>query len=160
MDQTALKAPGRIVLGVAAVIWNDRGDVLLIRRAKEPRKGQWSLPGGKLEFGETLIEGVQREVREETELEVEILGLIDVAETIRDASVGAADDHFVLIDYGARVISGTAVAASDAAEARWFALEELDTLPLWSEMRRIIALSAERHRGRAAAKSSRPHGTE
>jgi 8-oxo-dGTP diphosphatase len=158
MDETALKAPDRIVLGVAAVIWNDRGEVLLIRRAKEPRKGQWSLPGGKLEFGETLIDGVQREVREETGLEVEILGLIDVAETIRDTSVGAADDHFVLIDYGARVISGTAEAASDAAEARWFTLEELDTLPLWSEMRRIIALSAERHRGKATAKSSRPHG--
>ncbi len=111
MDGHAPKMPGRIVLGVAAVIWNAEGDVLLIRRAKEPRKGQWSLPGGKLEFGETLIEGVRREVREETGLEVEILGLVDVAETIRDASVGAADDHFVLIDYGARVISGTAEAA-------------------------------------------------
>jgi ADP-ribose pyrophosphatase YjhB (NUDIX family) len=141
--------PGRIVLGVAAVIWNAEGNMLLIRRAKEPRKGQWSLPGGKLEFGETLIEGVRREVREETGLEVEILGLVDVAETIRDASVGAADDHFVLIDYGARVISGTAEAASDAAEARWFSVEELDALPVWSEMRRIIALSAERHRGMA-----------
>lgn len=149
MDETSLKIEGRIVLGVAAVIWNGRGDVLLIRRAKEPRKGQWSLPGGKLEFGETLIEGVRREVREETGLEVEILGLIDVAETIRDAEAGAANDHFVLIDYSARVISGTAVAASDAAEARWFALAELDALPLWSEMRRIIALSAERQRGMA-----------
>lgn len=149
MDQSPAKMPGRIVLGVAAVIWDAQGNVLLIRRAKEPRKGQWSLPGGKLEFGETLIEGVRREVREETGLEVEILGLVDVAETIRDASVGAADDHFVLIDYGARVISGTAVAASDAAEARWFSVEELDALPLWSEMRRIIALSAERHRGMA-----------
>jgi 8-oxo-dGTP diphosphatase len=143
--------PGRIVLGVATVIWNGRGDVLLIRRAKEPRKGQWSLPGGKLEFGETLIEGVRREVREETGLEVEILGLIDVAETIRDVEAGAANDHFVLIDYSARVISGTAEAASDAAEARWFTLDELDALPLWSEMRRIIALSAERHREIAIA---------
>jgi 8-oxo-dGTP diphosphatase len=155
MDETSPKmpgqAPGRIVLGVAAVIWNGRGDVLLIRRAKEPRKGQWSLPGGKLEFGETLIEGVRREVREETGLEVEILGLIDVAETIRDVEAGAANDHFVLIDYSARVISGTAKAASDAAEARWFTRDELDALPLWSEMHRIIALSAERHRGIAIA---------
>ena len=149
MDPFPFKPTGRIVLGVAAVIWNDQGCVLLIRRAKEPRKGQWSLPGGRLEFGETLIEGVRREVREETGLEVEILGLIDVAETIRDAEAGAANDHFVLIDYSARVISGTAVAASDAAEARWFALAELDALPLWSEMRRIIALSAERQRGMA-----------
>jgi 8-oxo-dGTP diphosphatase len=149
MDPSPSKLTGRIVLGVAAVIWNDQGCVLLIRRAKEPRKGQWSLPGGKLEFGETLTEGLLREVREETGLEVEILGLVDVAETIRDAAVGAADDHFVLIDYGARVISGTAVAASDAADARWFSLDEIDALPLWSEMRRIIALSAERHRAMA-----------
>ena len=149
MVEVTPQSLGRIVLGVAAVIWNDRGEVLLIRRAKEPRKGQWSLPGGKVEFGETLIEGVRREVCEETGLEVEILGLIDVAETIRDAEAGAANDHFVLIDYGARVISGTAVAASDAAETRWFAMDALDALLLWSEMRRIIALSAERHRGMA-----------
>jgi 8-oxo-dGTP diphosphatase len=149
MDPSPSKLTGRIVLGVAAVIWNDQGCVLLIRRAKEPRKGQWSLPGGKLEFGETLTEGLLREVREETGLEVEILGHVDEAETIRDAAVGAADDHFVLIDYGARVISGTAVAASDAADARWFSLDEIDALPLWSEMRRIIALSAERHRAMA-----------
>src|SRR5580658_8022146 len=151
MDETTPRIPARIALGVAAVIWNGQGDVLLIRRAKEPRKGQWSLPGGKLEFGETLIEGVLREVREETGLEVEILGLVDVAETIRDAEAGAANDHFVLIDYSARVISGNAEAASDAAEARWFTLDELDTLPLWSEMRRIIALSAERHRATATS---------
>jgi ADP-ribose pyrophosphatase YjhB (NUDIX family) len=149
MNEVPPKNPGRIVLGVAAVIWNARGDVLLIRRGKEPRKGQWSLPGGKLEFGESLVEGVLREVREETGLEVEILGLVDVAETIRDAAAGAAEDHFVLIDYSARVISGTAEAASDAADARWFTLEELDALSLWSEMRRIIALSAERHRQKA-----------
>jgi ADP-ribose pyrophosphatase YjhB (NUDIX family) len=149
MDGQSPKLPGRIVLGVAAVIWNAQGCVLLIRRAKEPRKGQWSLPGGKLEFGETLVDGVRREVREETGLEVEILGLVDVAETIRDAEAGAADDHFVLIAYGARVVSGIAQAASDAAKARWFTLDELDALPLWSEMRRIIALSAARHRAMA-----------
>ncbi len=151
MNGDSPKIPGRIVLAVAAVIWNGRGDVLLIRRSEEPRKGQWSLPGGKVEFGETLAAAVLREVREETGLEVEILGLVDVAETIRDASVGAADDHFVLIDYGVRVVSGTAAAASDAAEARWFTLDELDALPLWSEMHRIIALSAERHRGMATS---------
>jgi 8-oxo-dGTP diphosphatase len=150
MDANPSKIPGRIVVGVAAVIWNDLGQVLLIRRAKAPRKGEWSLPGGKVEFGETLTAAVHREVREETGLEVEILGLVDVAETIRDAAAGAPDDHFVLIDFGARVVSGTAQAASDAADARWFDMEELAALPLWSEMRRIIALSAKRHRGGAA----------
>ena len=149
MDANPSKIPGRIVVGVAAVIWNDLGQVLLIRRAKAPRKGEWSLPGGKVEFGETLTAAVHREVREETGLEVEILGLVDVAETIRDAAAGAPDDHFVLIDFAARVVSGTAQAASDAADARWFDMEELAGLPLWSEMRRIIALSAKRHRGGA-----------
>jgi len=146
MERDSPPAQGRIVIGVAAVIWNGDGRVLLIRRAKAPRKGEWSLPGGKVEFGESLHAAVLREVREETGLEVEILGLVDVAEAIRDAAAGAADDHFVLIDYGARVVSGTAQAASDAAEARWFSVAELDSLPLWSEMRRIIALCAERHR--------------
>jgi 8-oxo-dGTP diphosphatase len=133
-------------VGCGAAILRD-GRLLLVKRLKAPEAGHWSLPGGKVEFGETLTAAVLREVREETGLEVEILGLVDVAETIRDAAAGAADDHFVLIDFGARVVSGTAQAASDAADARWFDIEELAALPLWSEMRRIIALSAKRHRG-------------
>ena len=130
------------VLGVAAVIWNDRQEVLLIRRTKEPRKGQWSLPGGKVEFGEELEDAVRREVREETGLEIALLGLAGVAETMLDASVGAADVHFVLIDYSARVVSGEAVAASDAADATWFSRTTIRDLPLWDETKRIIAQSA------------------
>jgi 8-oxo-dGTP diphosphatase len=130
------------VLGVAAVVWNDAREVLLIRRTKEPRKGQWSLPGGKVEFGESIEDAVRREVREETGLEIALLGLAGVAETVLDASAGAADTHFVLIDYSARVVSGEAVAASDAADATWFSTEAIEKLPLWEETRRIIAQSA------------------
>ena len=134
--------PPKPVLGVAAVIWNDRQEVLLIRRTKEPRKGQWSLPGGKVEFGEGLEDAVHREVREETGLEIALLGLAGVAETFLDASVGAADLHFVLVDYSARVVSGEAKAASDAADATWFGRAEIDDLPLWNETKRMIAKSA------------------
>jgi len=136
-----LPAP-KPVLGVAAVIWNDQREVLLIRRTKEPRKGQWSLPGGKVEFGESLENAVRREVQEETGLEIALLGLAGIAETMLDASVGAADLHFVLIDYSARVVSGEAVAASDAADATWFSLEAIEELPLWDETKRIVAQSA------------------
>lgn len=139
MGDTPLQKP---VLGVAAVIWNDRREVLLIRRTKEPRKGQWSLPGGKVEFGESLENAARREVREETGLEIALLGVAGIAETFLDASVGAADVHFVLIDYSARVVSGEAVAASDAADATWFTLAAIEALPLWDETKRIIAQSA------------------
>lgn len=130
------------VLAVAAVIWNDQREVLLIRRTKEPRKGQWSLPGGKVEFGESIEDAARREVLEETGLTVALLGVAGIAETILDASAGAADVHFVLIDYSARVVSGEAKAASDAADATWFTREAITDLPLWDETKRIIAQSA------------------
>ncbi|HLY05596.1 MAG TPA: NUDIX hydrolase [Rhizomicrobium sp.] len=135
------KTGANIVLGVGAVVWNEREEVLLIRRRNPPRRNEWSMPGGKVEFGETLRAALAREVREETGLEIEIAGLIDVAELVRDARAGAEDAHYVLVDYCARARSGEPIAASDASEARWFSLAEIDALALWSETRRIIAES-------------------
>ncbi len=129
------------VVAVAAIIWNAQREVLLIRRSKEPRKGQWSLPGGKVEFGETLHAAVHREVREETGLEIEIIALAETLETMLDETAGAPYAHYVLIDYSTRAVSGTAKAASDAADARWFTMTELAQTPIWDEMRRVIALS-------------------
>ena len=137
--------PGQIVLGVGAVVWNDEGAVLLIRRSKPPRLGEWSLPGGKVEFGETLRAALLREVREETGLDVQIVDLLDTAEIILDAEAGAACAHFVLVDFTVRAVSGTLAAGSDAADARWFSLDAIAKLHLWSETRRVIERSAEIH---------------
>ena len=139
------KADGKgIIVGVGAVIWNDRREVLLIRRMNPPLQSEWSLPGGKVEFGETLRTALHREVREETGLEVEILGLVDVVELIQDDDAAARNKHYVLVDFCARAHAGKAVAGSDAAEARWFTLPEIEALSLWSETRRIIHESENR----------------
>ncbi|MGH6888593.1 MAG: NUDIX hydrolase [Rhizomicrobium sp.] len=124
-----------IVIGVGGVVWNNRGEVLLVRRANPPRQHEWSLPGGKVEFGETLHSALAREVQEETGLAIQIVGLVEVAELIEEA-------HYVLIDFTARSFSGDPHAGSDASEARWFAIREIPRLALWSETVRVIELSA------------------
>jgi len=137
---TAENSGARIVIGVGAVIWNALGEVLLIRRANPPKQHEWSLPGGKVEFGEPLRTALLREIREETALEIEIVGLIDVAELV--PAPGETGNHYVLVDFTARALASEPVAATDALEARWFSLGEIAILPLWSETRRVIALSA------------------
>ena len=116
-----------------------RGDsVLLIRRGTPPRLGEWSLPGGRIEPGERAVDAALRELREETGVEAEITGLIDVV----DGIFPEAGRHYVLIDYAARWVSGEPVAGDDALEARFVALDEIESLIEWSETRRIIRLAA------------------
>ena len=88
-------APAHIspTIGVGAVIWNKNHELVLIRRGKEPRRGEWSIPGGRLEWGETLHDALLREVREETGLIVEIGGLIEVVDAISRNSAGEATRH-------------------------------------------------------------------
>lgn len=116
-----------------------RGDeVLLIRRGTPPRQGEWSLPGGRIEAGERTVDAALRELREETGVEAEITGLIDVV----DGVFPEAGRHYVLIDYAARWISGEPVAGDDAVEARFVALDQVAALVAWTETHRIIALAA------------------
>jgi 8-oxo-dGTP diphosphatase len=126
------------VVGVGAVITNDRGEVVLIRRGGPPRAGQWSIPGGKLEWGERVTDAVQREIREETGLVIAIERLIDVVDLITRDDAGHILRHYVLIDFKAVHAGGELFAGSDAAEARWVHPSLLDDYALWAETRRVI----------------------
>ncbi len=112
-------------------------EVLLIRRGKAPRLGQWSIPGGRMEFGETVQAAALRELKEETGIEAEILGLVDVVDSL-DA---AADWHGVLVDYAARWTAGEPVAGDDAAQARFLPLDQALAKVDWNETRRVITLA-------------------
>ena len=105
------------LVGVGAVVV-DEGRVLLVRRGREPLKGQWSLPGGMLELGESLTAGVAREVLEETGLTVEPLELIELLDRIHHQQERVRF-HYVIADYLCRVTGGTLQAGSDADDVRW-----------------------------------------
>jgi ADP-ribose pyrophosphatase YjhB (NUDIX family) len=122
------KYPDRPVLGVGALIFDAQNRILLAQRGGEPLKGWWSLPGGVLETGETLVEGVRREVLEETGLLVEPVRLFEVFERIMRDDEGRAEYHYVLMDYICRVTGGTLAPADDCADVRWVCREELSSL--------------------------------
>ena len=132
--------PGRErvpLIGAAAIVW--RGDeVLLIRRGRAPLKGQWSVPGGRQRWGETVRACALRELKEETGIEAEILGLIDVVDAIYRDGPDEIEYHYTFIDFAARATAGTLRAGDDADEAAWHAAETLGGLGLWGETLRVI----------------------
>jgi len=140
--------PERPIVGVGGVVIED-GRALLIRRGNEPLLGQWSIPGGTLELGETLVEGTVRELQEETGLAVRVLEMIEVFERInfgRGADVGPASAeekrrprfHFVIVDYLCERIGGQPVAGGDATHVAWAAENELEQFSLTPTATRVI----------------------
>lgn len=117
--------PTRPFLGVGALIFDDAGNILLVERAGEPMKGYWSIPGGIIETGETLADGIRREVMEETGLDVEALSIFEIFERIIPDSKGAIEYHYVLVDYLCRPIGGRLMPATDASRAEWVAEQNL-----------------------------------
>ena len=129
--------PDRPFVGVGAVVLNGNR-VLLVKRALEPLSGEWSLPGGAVEIGETLEAAVIREVREETCLEVEVGPLVEVVDRLTQDNDGRVAYHFVIVDYLCRATGGSLQSASDAAAAEWVAIDDLDRFGLTRTARAVI----------------------
>jgi 8-oxo-dGTP diphosphatase len=140
--------PERPIVGVGGVVIED-GRVLLIRRGSEPLKGEWSIPGGTLELGETLREGAARELKEETGLEVSVLEMIELFERINfgrgaDEAWTTMEErrrprfHFVIVDYLCQRISGEAVAGGDVTHVEWAREDALEKFSLTPTATRVI----------------------
>lgn len=129
--------PTRPWVGVGTVVW--RGDkVLLVKRGKPPRLGEWSLPGGAQHLGETVMEAACRELWEEVGMNVRMRGVIDVVDAIERDDAGRVSFHFTLVDVLGEWQSGEGRPGDDVTELRWLPFHELEAVELWAETRRII----------------------
>jgi 8-oxo-dGTP diphosphatase len=124
------------------------GRTLLIKRGSAPLEGQWSIPGGMLELGETTAEGVRRELAEETGIEVRVLELIEVFERVIPGEAGRTRYHFVILDYLCEMVSGEAKAASDVTDVAWAREDELERFQLTAIATRVIKRAFEMARVR------------
>jgi 8-oxo-dGTP diphosphatase len=129
--------PDRPLLGVGAIIVRDE-QVLLVRRSNPPMQGEWSIPGGLVETGETTREAIIREVREETGLDIEVVKLAEVFERIVRDPDSRVQYHYVLIDYVCRATTGEAHADSDVSEVRWVNTDRLEKLAVAPETCEVI----------------------
>jgi mutator protein MutT len=135
--------PDRPIVGVGAVIV-ESGRALLVRRATEPLKGEWSIPGGVVELGETLRQAAVREAKEETGLEVDAGEVLEVVDRIMRDLERKVQYHYVLVDFLCRRISGEARPGADASELRWITAAELDGFPIADSTAAVIRKGFER----------------
>ena len=130
--------PVRPVLGAAAVVIHD-GRVVLIRRGKAPSAGEWSIPGGAVELGESVEAALRREVREETGLDIAVGRFLEVFERVERDDDGVVRFHFVVLDYAATVVGGTLRAGDDAADVALADPDDLGRYALADTVRRVIS---------------------
>lgn len=139
-DYLMRKFPDRPVAGVGAVIF-DQGRVLMVKRGRAPLKGEWSLPGGAVELGETLEAAVAREVLEETGLVVDVDRLVDVIDRVHRGADGRVEYHYIVVDYlcqPSRPAGAVPAAGTDADDVQWVAIEDLAALRVQSTAIAII----------------------
>ena len=133
--------PDRPYVGVGVIVFRDQ-EVLLVKRNKEPNKGQWSIPGGKQMIGETVAEAAQRELLEETGVKVDSLLLVDVVDSIIPDAEEKIKYHYTLVDYMGQWYSGESRPGDDAQEVRWVHLNELSSYSLLEKTMNIIQKAA------------------
>ena len=129
------------MVAVHAVILKE-GHILLVKRAKEPSKGKWSIPGGRIELGETIYEAAKREVLEECSVEIEIERVLDVADSIIRDGDSCIFYHFILIYLLAHYKDGDVKAQSDAEDAKWITTNELSELDTHTNLRTVLMRAA------------------
>lgn len=128
---------GRPILGASACVWRD-GRVLIVKRGKQPNLDLWSLPGGHVEFGETLLQAATRELKEETGIDADLRHLVDCIDIIRQDASGVTERHYVVAVYTGTWQSGTATASDDAAQVNWKLPAELAELNMTEGAREVI----------------------
>jgi len=142
MSKSPREYPDYPIAGVGVVVWKD-ASVLLIRRGRPPREGEWSLPGGRQKLGETTRQTAIREIREEAGIEIAVGHLLDVIDSVIPDGDGRIRYHYTLVDFDAEWQAGEARPGGDAAAIEWADPADLARYHLWDETLRIIALSAE-----------------
>jgi 8-oxo-dGTP diphosphatase len=142
MSRAGREYPDRPWVGVGVVVWQDER-VLLIRRGRAPRLGQWGLPGGAQSAGETLFEAAAREVLEETGLEVVPQAVVTALDSISHDEAGNVQFHYTLVEVVAECGPGEPKAADDAMDARWVPADQVGELVEWDETVRVIEMSKE-----------------
>ncbi len=140
-DSDPRSYPAAPLLGVSASVFRD-GKVLIARRAGPPLAGLWSLPGGLVEPGETMVDAAAREVFEETGVSAEIGGIADVIEVILNDDDGAVERHYVLLSFAARWIAGDGETSAEASEVAWLRPDELDGLEMTEGTQAVVAKAA------------------
>ena len=133
----AREYPAHPVVGVGAVVVRD-GKALIIKRAHEPRKGEWSLPGGLLELGESLQDAARREIKEETSLDVEVGPMIETFDRVHRDEQGRIRYHFVIVDFVCWPNGGEAAAGSDAEGVAWVMPDEIDAYQVNAHAKAVI----------------------
>jgi len=141
--ESARSYPTRPYLAVSAAIFRD-GRVLIVRRARPPAHGLYTLPGGGVELGETLEQAVTREIREETALDIEPVALVGFRQAIVRDATGRVERHFVILPFAARFIGGEISLNEELAEAHWLAPDEISGLQTTEGLAAIVTAAGER----------------